>query len=86
MSTSMPKDTIFRILSKSSQSGHDVTDDSRLFEDLQLDSLDGFEILVTVEDEFGIDIPDEDCSGLRTVSQVVALVEAKLAQRSGGNQ
>lgn len=48
---------------------------SRLVEDLGADSLDRVELLVTLEDELGIEVPDEVVEALNTVGDVVAFVE-----------
>ena len=47
------------------------------FEDLGLDSLDTVEIVMSLEDEFGIEVPDEDAEKFQTVSDIVSYVEAK---------
>ena len=46
-------------------------------EDLNLDSLDIVELMMKMEDEFGIEIPEEDAEGLKTVQDVVAYLEKK---------
>ena len=43
-----------------------VTDDASFVEDLGADSLDTVELVMAFEEEFGIDIPDEDAEQLRT--------------------
>lgn len=52
-----------------------INDDSKLVEDLGADSLDMVEMLMTLEDEFGISISDEDALKLKTVSDIVAYIE-----------
>lgn len=49
--------------------------DSRLIDDLALDSLDLVSLLVNIQDELGIELDLEDLGGVRTVSDVVALLE-----------
>ena len=51
--------------------------DARLIEDLGADSLDMVEMLMLVEEEFGISIPDEDAMNLKTVGDIVKYIEAK---------
>ncbi len=52
------------------------------FDELGLDSLDSFEILYALEQEFDIVIPDEAARGLRTVGDVVARLD-ELAPGAG---
>lgn len=49
---------------------------SRLDEDLALDSLDLVELMFSVEEEFDLEITDEDAEGWKTVSDVVSYVES----------
>ena len=51
--------------------------DARLIEDLGADSLDMVEMLMLVEEEFGISIPDDDAMNLKTVGDIVKYIEAK---------
>lgn len=55
-----------------------ATDDKHLANDLDLDSLDRYELTIDLEDEFGIEIPDEDADHLNTVGEIVALVESRV--------
>ncbi len=50
---------------------------ARLEEDLGADSLDLVELQMALEDEFGIEIPDEEANKLKTVEDVVNYVKAK---------
>ena len=52
-------------------------DRARLIEDLHATSLDVVELIMSLEDEFGIEISDSDAEGLSRVSDVVAVVEKK---------
>ena len=52
-----------------------VEDGSRLVEDLGADSLDIVEMLMTLEDEYGITIPDDKINQVKTVKQVAELIE-----------
>lgn len=51
-------------------------------EDQGADSLDQVELVLTVEDEFGIEITDEESEQLHTVAQFVACVEKALARKA----
>lgn len=53
-----------------------ITADTRLNEDLNADSLDVVEILMALEDEFGVDIPDEEIEKMKTIGDVVNFIQA----------
>ena len=57
-----------------------VTDDAAFVEDLGADSLDTVELVMAFEEEFGIDIPDEDAEQMRTVGDAIKY----LREKSGG--
>jgi len=48
-----------------------ITEESRLIEDLKADSLDIVELIMDLEQEYGIEIPDDDLPGIRTVGDIV---------------
>tara|TARA_B100001167_G_scaffold92200_1_gene55935 strand:- start:830 stop:1072 length:243 start_codon:yes stop_codon:yes gene_type:complete len=48
-----------------------VTDDASFVEDLGADSLDTVELVMAFEEEFGLDIPDEEAEKMRTVGDAV---------------
>jgi acyl carrier protein len=52
-----------------------VTDDASFVEDLGADSLDTVELVMAFEEEFGIDIPDEDAEQMRTVGDAVSYMK-----------
>jgi acyl carrier protein len=54
----------------------EVMPDSSFIEDLGADSLDIVEMVMALEEEFGIEISDEDAEKIRTVKDVVAFIEA----------
>nr|YP_010195975.1 acyl carrier protein [Gracilaria bursa-pastoris]UAD83372.1 acyl carrier protein [Gracilaria bursa-pastoris] len=56
-----------------------VTNDAS-FKDLGADSLDTVELVMALEEEFGIDIPDEDTEGVEKVEQVVELIKNKMSE------
>ena len=56
-----------------------ITLDSKVVEDLGADSLDMIEMLMTMEEEFGISIPDEDAVKLSTVKDIVNYIEKNKA-------
>ena len=64
---------------KLSKEESEITPASVIREDLGADSLDMVEIIMGLEDEFDIEIPDEDAANIKTVAEVVAYIESKLA-------
>jgi len=56
----------------------DVTADAKFEEDLDVDSLGVVELLMALEDNFGVKIPDEEAEQITTVGEAVDLVELKL--------
>lgn len=55
-----------------------INDDAHFEEDLDVDSLGVVELLMALEDEFGVKIPDEEAESIMTVGQAVDLVHKKL--------
>ena len=53
----------------------DVNMDTNLMKDLSADSLDAVEIIMAIEDEYGIEIPDEEAEKMQTVGDLVRCVE-----------
>ena len=54
-----------------------VTIDSSFVDDLGADSLDTVELVMAFEEEFGLEIPDEEAQKIKTVSDVVNYLNAK---------
>ena len=54
-----------------------VTDDANFVEDLGADSLDTVELVMAFEEEFGIEIPDEDAEQMQTVGQAIKYLQEK---------
>ena len=55
-----------------------IDNDARFEEDLEVDSLGVVELLMALEDEFGVSIPDEEAENVDTVGQAVDMVIARL--------
>ncbi len=55
-----------------------VTMDARFSEDLDADSLDLVEAVLGLEEDLGIEVPEEEMEGVKTVGQAVELVAGKL--------
>ncbi|MGI6395320.1 MAG: acyl carrier protein [bacterium] len=54
-----------------------VTPKTSLMEDLEVDSLDAVEIIMKIEDAFGVDIPDEDVNEFKNLGDIASYVKAK---------
>lgn len=52
-----------------------ITSETNIVEDLGADSLDVVDMLMSLEDEFDVEIPDEEIEKMRTVADVVAYIE-----------
>lgn len=55
----------------------DVSQGSSFVDDLKADSLDIVELVMALEDEFDIKIPDEDYDKIKTVGDVITYIEGK---------
>ncbi|MBC5728620.1 acyl carrier protein [Ruminococcus sp. FMB-CY1] len=53
-----------------------VTADTDLQEDLGADSLDVVDLLMSIEDEFGVEVPDDEIENIKTVGSLVSYIEA----------
>lgn len=59
----------------------EITDESSFVEDLGADSLDTVELIMEFEDEFGIEISDEQAEKISTVGEAVAYLEKLLSEK-----
>lgn len=57
----------------------EVTPEASFIDDLGADSLDTVELVMAFEEEFGVEIPDEDAEKLTTVGTAIDYLEKKLA-------
>ena len=55
-----------------------VTDQASFIDDLGADSLDTVELVMALEEEFGIEVPESDLEGVDTVGKAFALVTSKV--------
>ena len=55
----------------------EVTDEAKFIDDLGADSLDTVELVMALEEEFGIEIPDEDAEKMATVGEAIKYIEQK---------
>ena len=54
-----------------------VTEDASFVDDLGADSLDTVELIMAFEEEFDIEIPDEDAQKIKTVKDIMDYIESK---------
>jgi len=59
----------------------EVTPEASFVEDLGADSLDTVELVMALEEEFSIEIPDEDAEKMTTVGDAVKYIEDKIAKK-----
>jgi acyl carrier protein len=62
---------------KLSVNADQITNEARFAEDLKADSLDTVELVMALEDEFGLDIPDEEAEKIKTVQNAIDYISAK---------
>ena len=55
-----------------------ITMETSLMKDLEADSLDAVEIMMAIEDEFEIEIPDEDAEKFQSIGDIVRYVDEKI--------
>ncbi len=74
------KDKVIKLISDSTKIDiSKITLETSFVDDLNLDSLDIVELMMKMEDEFGVEIPEEDAEGLKTVKDIVVYLEKKQA-------
>ena len=62
---------------KLSVNADQITNEARFAEDLKADSLDTVELVMALEDEFGLDIPDEEAEKIKTVQNAIDYITSK---------
>ena len=55
----------------------EVIDEAKFIDDLGADSLDTVELVMALEEEFGVEIPDEDAEKMMTVGEAIKYIEQK---------
>jgi acyl carrier protein len=63
---------------KLSVNADQITNDAKFAEDLKADSLDTVELVMALEDEFGLDIPDEEAEKIKTVQDAIDYIDSKM--------
>ena len=59
----------------------EVTTQAKFVDDLGADSLDTVELVMALEEEYGVEIPDEDAEKLTTVGEAIKYIEEKIASK-----
>ena len=59
-----------------------VTDDAQFAQDLGADSLDQVELVMSLEEEFGAEIRDEEADSLNTVGDAINYIEKRIADKA----
>ena len=59
----------------------EVTPQASFIDDLGADSLDTVELIMALEEEFNVEIPDEDAEKMTTVGEAIKYIEAKAANK-----
>lgn len=79
MSAELDEKIIKVICDKLGVTADKVVTEAKFIEDLGADSLDQVELVMALEDEFSLEIPDEDAEKLKSVGEVFAYVKSKAA-------
>jgi acyl carrier protein len=66
------------ILTEQLDISDDIRDSANIQDDLGADSLDVVDIVMSIEEEFDIEVPDEDVATLKTVADIVSYIDAKV--------
>ncbi|MCM8819802.1 MAG: acyl carrier protein [Candidatus Omnitrophica bacterium] len=59
----------------------EIKPESSFVDDLGADSLDTVEVVMALEEEFGIEIPDEDAEKITTVGEAIKYIEEKVEKK-----
>ena len=71
-------DRIVTIIQERQGEDFEVTENLSLKDDLDADSVDLMEFVLTIEDEFGIEIGDEEIDNLQSVADVLAIIKNRI--------
>ena len=75
----MTFDKIKKIIAEQLQvNADDIKPETNLMKDLEADSLDAVEIIMEIETEFNIEIPDEEAEKFQSIDDIVKYVESKI--------
>jgi acyl carrier protein len=73
---------VIRVIAETQKIPPDHVTAESTFEELRVDSLDGLNILFALEEEFGVDVPDDEGRQFRSVGQIVDGIEQLLARKA----
>ncbi|HCI85126.1 MAG TPA: acyl carrier protein [Lachnospiraceae bacterium] len=73
----MTLDGVKEVIDETLKYSGDVTTNTKLKGDLIMDSLDGVELVMALEEKFGVEIPNEDMANLETVGDIVTYIDKK---------
>lgn len=76
---SIEKEVIDIVVEQLGVDASDVTQEKSFVEDLNADSLDLTELIMTFEERFGFEISEEDAEKLKTINDVIAYIKQKKA-------
>ena len=69
-------DKVIELISKQlNKPADEITNDKEIVKDLGADSLDVVEMLMSLEEEFNITVPEEDAVNIKTVGDIIKLIE-----------
>ena len=80
-SSSTTADRVIAVIAKTQHMPAESVTIESSFEQLKIDSLDGINIVFAIEEEFGVEIPDDQAKLIRTVRDVVDGVDRLLAAK-----
>ena len=75
------EETIKDIIVKIVHCDREILTPEATFQDMKADSLDMVQVLVALEDEFGIEIPDEEAQKFKNFGDFVSFVEARVSEK-----
>ena len=55
--------------------GDEITPETNLFSDLDFDELDLYDMVMSVEDDFEMELPDEDLEKIKTIGDLIKFIE-----------
>lgn len=78
----MEKEKVLEVVAEQlGVSVEDLTEETSFKDDLNADSLDLFQIIMSLEEEFGIEIPNEDAEKILTIGDALKYVESKKEEK-----
>jgi acyl carrier protein len=84
MANSELADRVVAVIAKNQKLPPESIGLDQSFAELKIDSLDGINILFAVEEEFGIEIPDDAAGKIHSVREMVDGIEKLLAEKAAG--